>query len=70
MLTPSDGNILYVIMKLLLASNSPRRRELFALLDIDFEIIKPRDVDEIYPADLPPSEVAPYLSSLKANTYV
>ena len=68
--TPSDGNILYMLMKLLLASNSPRRRELLALLDIDFEIIKPRDVDEIYPADLPTADVAPYLSSLKANAYV
>lgn len=56
-------------MKLLLASNSPRRRELLELLDIDFEIIKPRHVDEIYPSDLPAADVAPYLSALKASAY-
>lgn len=56
-------------MKLLLASNSPRRRELLALLDIDYEILPPRPVDEIYPADLPVDQVAPYLSQLKARAY-
>lgn len=56
-------------MKLLLASNSPRRRELLGLLDIDYEIIAPRDVEEVYPADLPAEEVAPYLSALKASAY-
>lgn len=56
-------------MKLLLASNSPRRRELLSLLDVDYEIIKPRQVDEIYPSDLGAAEVAPYLSALKARAY-
>lgn len=56
-------------MKLLLASNSPRRRELLGLLDVDFEIVAPRPVEEIYPADLPAEEVAPYLSALKASAY-
>ena len=56
-------------MKLLLASNSPRRRELLALLDIDYEILAPRDVDETYPSDLPAEEVAPYLSALKSRSY-
>ena len=57
-------------MKLLLASNSPRRRELLGLLDLDYEIVAPRPVEEIYPADLPAEEVAPYLSALKASAYV
>lgn len=57
-------------MKLLLASKSPRRRELLALLDVDYQIIEPRKVEELYPADLPSTEVAPYLSSLKAEAYV
>ena len=57
-------------MKLLLASNSPRRRELLSLLDVDYEVIKPRDIDEVFPASLPASEVAPYLSSLKADAYI
>ncbi len=56
-------------MKLLLASNSPRRRELLSLLDLDYKIIKPREVDEVYPATLSADEVAPYLSSLKADAY-
>ena len=56
-------------MKLLLASNSPRRRELLGLLDVDFEIVAPRPVEEIYPADLPAEDVAPYLSALKASAY-
>ncbi|MDE5567817.1 MAG: Maf-like protein [Muribaculaceae bacterium] len=56
-------------MKLLLASNSPRRRELLGLLDVDYEIIAPREVEEVYPAALPAEEVAPYLSSLKASAY-
>ncbi len=56
-------------MKLLLASNSPRRRELLSLLDIDFSIVSPRDIEEKYPDNLPPDDVAPYLSALKANAY-
>lgn len=56
-------------MKLLLASNSPRRRELLSLLDIDFEILQPRDVEEVYPDDLSAAMVAPYLSSLKSAAY-
>ena len=56
-------------MKILLASNSPRRRELLGLLDVDFTIIEPREIDEIYPDELPAHEVAPFLSALKASAY-
>lgn len=56
-------------MKLLLASKSPRRRELLALLDVDYQIIELRKVDEIFPEDLSSEDVAPYLSSLKADAY-
>lgn len=56
-------------MKLLLASNSPRRRELISMLDLDVEIVLPRDVDESYPADLPAEEVPVYLSRVKADAY-
>lgn len=58
------------LMKLLLASNSPRRRELLALLDIDYQIIEPKDVEEIYPIGVPVEEVASFLSALKADAYV
>ena len=38
-------------MKLLLASNSPRRKELLSSLGFDFEVVSV-DCDEIYPQDL------------------
>ncbi len=55
--------------KLILASNSPRRRELLKLIVPEFEIATPVEVDEVYPSDLSAHEVAPYLSRLKANAY-
>ncbi len=55
--------------KVMLASASPRRRELLAMLDIDFTLAPPRSVDEVYPPTLPALEVAPYLSRLKAEAY-
>ncbi|MCM1077366.1 MAG: Maf family nucleotide pyrophosphatase [Bacteroides sp.] len=53
----------------ILASGSPRRRELLAMLDIDFSVDTSHSVDEVIPADLPVEEVAPYLSRLKAGAY-
>lgn len=55
--------------RILLASNSPRRRELLAMIVPQFDIAPARAIDEIYPADLPAAEVAPYLSRLKAGAY-
>lgn len=66
----SDGEIQKKIMKILLASCSPRRRELLGLLDMDFEIVQPREVEEVYPDDLVADEVPAYLSSLKADAYL
>lgn len=63
----SAGN--YSFMKILLASNSPRRRELLAALSDDVTIAPSREVDETYPATLAPDEVAPYLSALKSEAY-
>ncbi len=56
-------------MKILLASNSPRRRELLKMLVPDYAIAESRDVEEVYPQDTPLHEVAPYLSRLKAKAY-
>lgn len=53
----------------ILASGSPRRRELLGMLDIDFRVDTSHSVDETIPADLPVTEVAPYLSRLKAEAY-
>lgn len=52
-----------------LASASPRRRELMAMLDIPFTIAEPLDIEETYPTDLPALEVAPYLAQLKSRAY-
>lgn len=52
-----------------LASASPRRRQLVADLDIDVDLIEPRDVDETYPDDLAPEDVAEYISRKKAEAY-
>ena len=38
--------------KIILASNSPRRRELLAGLDVNFEVKVLRGIDESYPEDL------------------
>lgn len=52
-----------------LASASPRRRELMAMLGIPFTIADPADIEETYPTDLPATEVAPYLARLKSEAY-
>ena len=54
---------------ILLCSTSPRRRELMKMLDIDFDIAPPIDVEENYPETLKACEVPLYLSALKARAY-
>jgi len=51
--------------KLILASKSPRRKQLLAEAGFTFEI-QTKDVEESYPADLPVKEVAPFLAEKKA----
>lgn len=54
--------------KIILASNSPRRRELLAGLGIDFEVRVLEDIDETYPeGSLKPQEVPLYISRKKAE---
>ncbi len=55
--------------RVLLASNSPRRRELLNLMAAALEVATIHDIDGYYPADLPAEQVAPYLSALKADAY-
>lgn len=52
-----------------LASASPRRRDLLKMITSDFLILSGREVDEVYPSDLPAAEVPVYLSKLKADAY-
>ena len=55
--------------KIILASNSPRRKELLAGLDIPFEVKVIKGIDESYPESLDAYEVAEYISSKKAEAY-
>jgi septum formation protein len=54
--------------RIILASGSPRRQELLKNLGLKFEI-QVTDVDETYPEGLQRSEIALYLSQLKANAF-
>lgn len=56
------------LMKILLASNSPRRRELLKSLGFDFEVVAV-DCDERYPNNLSPQQIAGYLSELKSKSF-
>ena len=55
--------------KLILASNSPRRRELLGGLDVPFEVRVLGGIDETYPKDLSGEEIPQYISREKAQAY-
>ena len=55
--------------RILLASASPRRRELLKMITPDFTVVDGREVDEVYPPTLPLEEVPVFLSQLKAEAY-
>ena len=55
-------------MKLILASNSPRRRQLLTDMGLPYEI-RLREVNEDFPAHLRRAEVAEYLAAHKAAAY-
>jgi len=52
--------------RVILASASPRRRGLLALLGVNFDVRPIEGLEETYPDGLSPLEVAPYLSRQKA----
>lgn len=54
---------------IVLASNSPRRRELLGQLGVKFRVETIKGLDESYDPSMPVSEVAAYLSQLKASAY-
>lgn len=53
---------------IILASKSPRRQQLLHDLGIEFTV-QTIDVDEVFPNDMPWSEVAEYLAKLKASAF-
>ena len=55
--------------KIILASNSPRRRELLGGLDIDFEVRVKGGICEDYPQHLPMEEIPQYISREKSEAY-
>ena len=54
---------------IILASNSPRRKELLAGLDVQFEVRIIPGIDESYPDTLPTMEIAEYIAQKKAKAY-
>ena len=55
--------------KVILASASPRRKELLAGLDIEFEVRALPGVDESYPAILQGGDIPLHISKKKADAY-
>ena len=56
--------------KLILASNSPRRRELLSGLGLDFEVRVLPGIDESHPAELQGGDIPLYISKKKADAYL
>ena len=54
---------------MVLASASPRRRELLSATGVEYTLASKFECEESYPATLDALEVAPYLSALKSLNY-
>lgn len=55
--------------KVILASNSPRRKELLAGLGVSYEVRTLPDVDESYPETLQGADIPLYIAKEKADAY-
>lgn len=55
--------------KIILATNSPRRKKLLGGLGLDFEVRTLQDIDESYPSDLVGEDIPKYISKVKADAY-
>lgn len=69
-----DGNMEYPLKnlehyKVVLASNSPRRKQLLEQLGVNFTTRVLKDIDESYPHDLPVEDIAEFISKKKAEVY-
>ena len=67
----SDGNMLENLNKyrIILASNSPRRKELLSGLGIQYEVKTLPDIDESYPEGLDGMEIPAFIARSKADAY-
>lgn len=54
---------------IILASNSPRRKDLLRGIDIPFEVRVLDGIDESYPDSIPTQDIAEYISRKKASAY-
>lgn len=54
----------------ILASNSPRRKELLSGLEVDFEVKTIKGLEESYPSELKAGDIPLYLAKQKASAYV
>lgn len=54
---------------IILASGSPRRRELMEVMGLEFVVDAAHGVDEKYPVDMPVEQVAEYLAVQKSAAY-
>jgi septum formation protein len=54
---------------IILASASPRRRELLKATGIEYTLAPKFECDELYPSTIAVEDVAPYLSRLKSHAY-
>lgn len=55
--------------KVILASNSPRRRQLLAGLDVDFTVDTDTDFEEVFPEDMPHCDVPALMSRGKSHGF-
>ena len=55
--------------RIILASGSPRRRELMTMLGINFTV-KTKPTDEVYPDGTPSDKVSEFLAKLKAEAFL
>lgn len=55
--------------KIMLASKSPRRRELLQMLRIPFKVVSIGGIDESYPDTIPLIDVPQYVSDKKSDIY-
>lgn len=71
MLKLSDGDMLENLnkYKVVLASNSPRRKELLSGLGIAYEVKTLPDIDESFPEGMDGVEIPAYIARAKADAY-